>query len=93
MVPEDAIAENILKPKIYLTESTKAGSKKRLVSDGIDGNKPLIMIGILGSAPKTNHYLTKTMAQLIDATIAEPMVNWSLTSFRAKKEEVLQIIN
>ncbi len=90
VVPEDAIAENILKPKIYLTESERQEAKKRLVSDGIDGNKPLIMIGILGSA-QNKSLPHKTMAQLIDATIAQTHGQLIFNFIPSQKEEVLQI--
>jgi len=61
---------NIIKPKIYLTETERENSKNYLVNNGIDINKPIIMIGVLGSG-KNKTYPFEYMAKVIDHIINE----------------------
>jgi len=53
------------KPKIYLTESEKETAKNRLISNGVDLNKSVFMISVLGSGIKKT-YPAEYMAQVID---------------------------
>lgn len=55
----------IVKPKIYLTNTEKQDAKVYLESNGIHLEKPLIMIGVLGSSHNKT-YPFKYMAKVID---------------------------
>lgn len=54
-----------IKPKIYLTSEEKDVTRKKLVSQGVSFEKPLIMCGILGSSASKTYPLTY-MAQVLD---------------------------
>ncbi len=57
------------KPKIYLTTEELETSKKFLISNGINLQKPLIMISVLGSGLNKT-YPFNYMAQVIDQIVA-----------------------
>jgi heptosyltransferase-2 len=58
----------LVRPKIYLTESEREASRDYLVKNGIDLNKPLFMIGVLGSS-LIKTYPFDYMATVIDTII------------------------
>lgn len=63
------ISENLdsqKKPKIYLTEDEITSAKKFLNDQGIDSEKPLIMLGVLGSGDSKTYPLNY-MAKIIDS--------------------------
>lgn len=57
------------KPKIYLTEDEFSTAKRFLNNQGIDSEKPIIMLGVLGSG-NSKTYPLEYMAEIIDS-IAE----------------------
>ncbi|RZT00350.1 glycosyltransferase family 9 protein [Aquimarina brevivitae] len=63
--PEYVIASKIIRPKIYVTEEEKLEAKNFLSQNGIDLNKPIIMIGVLGSE-KIKTLPAAYMAKIID---------------------------
>lgn len=70
--PLDIDSNKIVRPKIYLSESEKVRAKAFLESNGIDLNKQLFMIGVLGSGPDKT-YPFKYMAEVIDTVVkAQP---------------------
>ena len=69
VLSEEEVKKSEVRPRIFLSEKEKMNAKKFLNDHNISLNKPLIMLGILGSA--TNKSLPLPyMAQVIDA-IAE----------------------
>lgn len=54
-----------LKPKIYLTEAERSAAEKLLQESGLSKEKPLYMIGILGSSVEKTYPL-KYMADVLD---------------------------
>ncbi|MEW7292728.1 glycosyltransferase family 9 protein [Aquimarina sp. 2304DJ70-9] len=69
VLPEDRIATEILRPKIWLTEEEKERAKEFLESNGIKTKKPIVMISVLGSEPiKTLPF--KDMARVIDEIVS-----------------------
>ncbi|MFK7834121.1 MAG: glycosyltransferase family 9 protein [Winogradskyella sp.] len=61
-------ANEIIKPKIYITDSEKANAKQFLESHAVNLSQPLFMIGVLGSgANKT--YPFEYMAKVIDCIV------------------------
>lgn len=68
--PLDINPSKLYKPKIYLSDNEITESKTFLENAGIDTNKPLYMIGVLGSgANKT--YPFEYMAKVIDVIVSE----------------------
>ena len=64
------VAEKIYKPKIYLTDTETEAAKQKLTDARINLEKPIFMIGVLGSG-KNKTYPLPHMADLIDAIAAE----------------------
>ena len=63
---EKEIPSNLIQPKIFLTSSEKEQAKQFLTNHGLSDNKPIYMIGVLGSGiTKTLPFLK--MAKIIDA--------------------------
>ena len=63
------IPQNIIRPKIYLSDKEMEDAKTFLTERGVDLNKPLFMISVLGS-DMSKTYPFAYMAQVID-TLAE----------------------
>lgn len=76
---------NIIKPKIYLSDSEKDLAKQFLTSNGIDLDKPLFMIGVLGSG-KNKTYPFEYMAKVLD-TIATKKPNCQMLFNYIPKQE------
>ncbi|RZV61147.1 MAG: lipopolysaccharide heptosyltransferase family protein, partial [Flavobacteriaceae bacterium] len=64
------VSDKIYRPKIYLTKDEIAKAQDLLTLSGIDLNKPLFMIGVLGSGPNKTYPLPH-MADLIDTIVSE----------------------
>jgi heptosyltransferase-2 len=60
----------IVRPKIYLTDAEKTKAQTFLESNGINLNKPLFMIGVLGSG-NNKTYPFDYMAKVIDTIVLE----------------------
>lgn len=60
----------IIKPRIYLTETEIDTAKQSLINAHIDLNKPIFMIGVLGSRDNKTYPLPH-MADLIDTIVEE----------------------
>ncbi len=63
-------ASNLLAPKIFLTNEEVVAAKQFLTQNGIDDNKPLYMISVLGSGVNKT-YPPEYMAQVIDVIARE----------------------
>ena len=63
-------SNKIYKPKIYLTELEIATARQRLLDARIDLDKPIFMIGVLGSGENKTYPLPH-MAKIIDAVVKE----------------------
>jgi heptosyltransferase-2 len=64
------IQKKTYKPKIYLTSQEIEDSRNLLTKSGIDLNKPLFMIGVLGSG-KNKTYPLPHMADIIDVIVED----------------------
>ena len=68
--PLNIDTSKIIRPKIHLSENEKVNAKKFLELNGIDLNKPLFMIGVLGSGPEKT-FPFEYMAEVIDTIVRE----------------------
>lgn len=84
--PLDIDSSKIVRPKIYLTKDEESTAKAFLESNNIDTNKPLYMIGVLGSgANKT--YPFDYMASVIDTVVKTQPECQILFNYIPKQEE------
>ena len=81
---------DIAKPKIYLTQKEILDSETFLQQHGIDKNKPLFMISVLGSGP-TKTYPFEFMAKVID-TIVKQTKGQILFNYIPKQESEAKAI-
>ncbi|MCI4443188.1 MAG: glycosyltransferase family 9 protein [Lentimicrobium sp.] len=82
-----------IKPKLFLTEAEKKEAEKTLKSYGIvNGNRPLIMINILGSEEFKTYPLDK-MAKIIDFVVAKTDANIIFNYIPNQKNEALAVYN
>ncbi len=80
-----------IKPKIYLTEEEKNQAQKLLESAGLDNDKPLFMIGILGSGPEKT-YPDAYMAKILDHIAKEIPSNLLINYIPEQKDRVTEIL-
>ncbi len=80
-----------LKPKLYLTKEERAQAKQRLISEGIDFNKPLYMIAILGSGEEKT-YPKEYMAEVLDTIIKNTDAQLLLNYIPKQKTTVLEVL-
>ncbi|HBK82331.1 MAG TPA: glycosyltransferase, partial [Flavobacterium sp.] len=80
------------KPKIFLSELEIETAKKTILEASIPYNKPIFMIGILGSEWYKTYPLEK-MAQLLDYTIDKTNASLLFNYFPSQKEEALKLYN
>ncbi|AGC75509.1 putative ADP-heptose:LPS heptosyltransferase [Nonlabens dokdonensis DSW-6] len=81
-----------LKPKIYLTKTEKEEGKNWIENSGIDLNKPLTMVSVLGSSEiKTLPY--NTMAKILDEFVAQTKSQLLFNYIPNQKEAALAIYN
>ena len=78
--------ENPIRPKIYLKETEKTYAKNALTANDIDLNKPLYMIGVLGSNPSKT-YPFEYMATVIDGIIEQQPEAQILFNYIPKQEK------
>ncbi len=79
VLPENRIASEIIKPKIFLAEEEKEKAREFLESNEIDPKKPLVMISVLGSdARKTLpfEYMAKVIDEIVSTTGANILFNY-----------------
>tara|TARA_R100001369_G_scaffold31662_1_gene56128 strand:+ start:18719 stop:19780 length:1062 start_codon:yes stop_codon:yes gene_type:complete len=76
----------IVKPKIYLTDSEKNKAREILESNNIQLNQPLFMIGVLGSGI-TKTYPFEYMAKVIDEIVIAQPKSQILFNYIPKQEE------
>ncbi|SEL38438.1 heptosyltransferase-2 [Aquimarina amphilecti] len=77
--PEDKIATNIIRPKIFLTEEEKNTSKTYLEQHKITPETPLIMISVLGSEMRKTlpfDYMAKVIDEIVTTTSANILFNY-----------------
>src|SRR5690606_31751491 len=67
---DTTLSKNIIKPKIYLTDSEKAKAKQLLIKHHTDASKPLFMISVLGSGINKTYPLDY-MARVIDFIVEQ----------------------
>lgn len=70
LTPLNIDSNSIYAPKIYLTDDEIEHSRKYLESNGVDLNKQIYMIGVLGSNMDKTYPLTE-MAKVIDSIISQ----------------------
>ena len=78
-----------IQPKIYLTATEKIQGKEKLRKAGISQEKPLFMVGILGSsANKTYplHYMAQVLDFIVDKTQANFLLNYTPQQKQQAKE-------
>lgn len=79
------------KPKIFLSKEEIDCAKSLLINNQIDTNKPLFMIGALGSEWwKT--YPLKSMAELLDFTVEQTNANLLFNYIPNQKEEAIKLL-
>lgn len=78
------------KPKIFLTESEIENGKKILLDNKIDFNKPIFMIGVLGSGV-TKTYPAEYMAEIIDFIVkkTEATLLFNYAPSQKKEAEII----
>lgn len=81
-----------LKPEIYLTEAEKSSAKKQLEKSGIKKEKPLFMIGILGSSPQKTYPL-QYMAEILDFIVMKTQAQLLFNYIPTQKEEAKELFN
>lgn len=76
----------IVRPKIYLTDQEKTDAKNFLESHHVDTNKPLYMIGVLGSGSNKT-YPFDYMASVIDTIVKTKPESQILFNYIPKQDE------
>lgn len=80
------------KPKIFLSDTDILEAKKNLLDAGIDLNKPLFMIGILGSEwYKT--YPLENMAELLNYTVSQTNASLLFNYIPNQKNDAIKLYN
>lgn len=79
-----------LRPKIYLDETEISAAEKKISEAGIDRQKPLVMLGILGSSGSKTYPLPY-MAQLLDEIVAKTEAQLLFNYIPKQKKEVLEL--
>jgi heptosyltransferase-2 len=80
------------KPKIFLSNSEIETAKKTILEANIPQDKPLYMIGILGSEWYKTYPLEK-MAELLDYTVEKTNASLLFNYIPNQKEEALKLYN
>lgn len=82
-----------IKPKIFLSEAEKSAAKLKLQAVGISDDKPLLMIGILGSSPAKTYPL-EYMAKLLNIVVEQvPNAQILCNYLPSQKTEARSIYN
>lgn len=80
------------KPKIFLSNSEIEAAKKTILEANISQDKPLYMIGILGSEWYKTYPLEK-MAELLDYTVEKTNASLLFNYIPNQKEDALKLYN
>lgn len=89
--PLNIDTSKIIKPNIYITDAEKTNAKQFLESHRINLEKPLFMIGVLGSGTSKT-YPFAYMAKMIDCIIEEQSDSQVLFNYIPKQEADAQAI-
>jgi heptosyltransferase-2 len=84
--PLDIDTSKIVRPKIYLADNEKYNAKKFLESHALDLEKPLFMIGVIGSGSDKT-YPFPYMAEVINQIVLEHPESQVLFNYIPKQEE------
>lgn len=83
-------APEIVKPKIYLTKKEIHDAEELLIAAGINLEKPVVMIGVLGSSKSKTYplpYMAKLLDEITKTTNAQILFNY----IPNQKEEVTKL--
>lgn len=83
-------APEIVKPKIYLTEKEIHEAKELVLAAGINLDKPVVMISVLGSSKSKTYplpYMAKLLDEIVKTTNAQILFNY----IPNQKEEVIKL--
>jgi heptosyltransferase-2 len=86
------LSKNIIKPKIYLTDSEKAEAKQLLMDSHINPSKPIVMISVLGSG-KDKTYPLDYMAQVIDYVVEQTQAQVLFNYIPKQAEDAKIVLN
>jgi len=89
----EPILKNIpkeIKPKIYLTEKEKLLAKEKMDSEGVDDQKLLLMISVLGSSDSKT-FPFKYLAEILDLIAEKTEVQFLFNYIPNQKEDALKI--
>lgn len=89
LIPEEP---NVHKPKIYLTDQEIDDAKNYLTENGINLNKRLFMIGVLGSGVSKTYPL-EYMAKLLDFIVSETKGQMLFNYIPSQKKNVDDLYN
>lgn len=76
---DQEVQQNLVLPKIFLSEAEKNTAKTYLEKSGVDLNRPLLMISVLGSMSSKTYptsYMATTLDFIIDQTQAQLLFNY-----------------
>jgi len=85
------IHETAIAPKIYLTDDEKKKAKTYLTENGIQLDRPLFMIGLLGSG-ENKTYPFEFMAKVIDLIVEQKPESQILFNYIPKQEKEARAI-
>ena len=86
------LSKNIIKPKIYLTDTERENAKKTLLQSKIELNRPLFMISVLGSG-RNKTYPLEYMAKVIDVILKKTNAQILFNYIPKQIEEAKAIYN
>ncbi len=79
-----------IKPKIYLSKAEIIEAEEKISKAGIDRDKPLVMLGILGSS-ESKTYPLPFMAKILDDIAAKTEAQLLFNYIPKQKKEVLEL--
>lgn len=89
---EKKIASNIYQPKIFLTNEELSNTEIRLIKHGIQKDKPLIMISVLGSS-QNKSLPDSYMAKIIDLVVLKTKGNILFNYIPNQEKQAKEIYN
>ncbi|MDH7447009.1 glycosyltransferase family 9 protein [Aquimarina sp. 2201CG14-23] len=92
---ESEMVSNIINPKIFLTEAETNASKAYLESHKITSEKPLVMIGVLGSEMRKTlpfEYMAKVIDEIVFTTKANILFNY-IPNQEADAKSIYELTN
>lgn len=87
-----SLSKNIIKPKIYVTDSEKEKAKQLLTESSINLSKPIFMMSVLGSG-KDKTYPLDYMAHVIDFVVEQTQAQILFNYIPKQKEEAEAVLN